>query len=147
MHGLRRVPLGAVRPADLRPVPAQQGALPFVLLAVRLSAEQPLLDGSFSAGDLLLASVTVTEGARAARSRSWRRRLRGVAAGLPGAAVRELPRGSDADPARSAARGWFRRAGSPAQGELRHAAHQGAREPVGRSRVRILGQGGETFQQ
>ncbi|MFE1828316.1 contact-dependent growth inhibition system immunity protein [Streptomyces yangpuensis] len=105
VHGLRRVPLGELRPADLRTLLAQQVALPFVLpLAVRLLAEDPLLDAYFYEGDLLLATVTVPEGAWAALP-ELRARLRAVVAGLSGAVVEGLPRGSEADLARFVARG------------------------------------------
>ncbi|APU43693.1 contact-dependent growth inhibition system immunity protein [Streptomyces sp. TN58] len=105
VHGLRRVPLGELRPADLRTLLAQQVALPFVLpLAVRLLAEEPLLDAYFYEGDLLLATVTAPEGAWAALP-ELEARLRTIVAGLPDAAVKELPRGSDTDLARFITRG------------------------------------------
>lgn len=95
VHGLRRVPLGELRPGDLRTLVGQRVALPFVLpLAVRLLAEDPLLDAYFYEGDLLLATVTVPAEAWAALP-ELEARLRAVVAGLPRAAVEGLPRGSE----------------------------------------------------
>ncbi|KOV30906.1 contact-dependent growth inhibition system immunity protein [Streptomyces sp. H021] len=93
VHGLRSVPLGDLRPADLLSLVTQQVALPFVLpLDVRLPADEPLLDAYFHEGDLLLATVSVPAGAWAALP-ELEARLRAVIAELPGAAVDELPRG------------------------------------------------------
>lgn len=94
VHELRHVPLGELRPADLRTLIAQQVALPYVLpLAVRLLIEEPLLDAYFYEGDLLLAAVE-------APSAAWSvlpelgERLRTVIKSLPEAAIAELPRGA-----------------------------------------------------
>ncbi|MEV6676924.1 contact-dependent growth inhibition system immunity protein [Streptomyces erythrochromogenes] len=105
VHGLRRVPLGELRPADLRTLVAQRVALPFVLpLAVRLLVEEPLLDAYFYPGDLLLATVAVPAEAWAVLP-ELEARLRAVVAGLPRAAVEELPRGSEGELERFVARG------------------------------------------
>ncbi|MFE7183837.1 contact-dependent growth inhibition system immunity protein [Streptomyces erythrochromogenes] len=105
VHRLRRVPLGELRPSDLRTLVAQRVALPFVLpLAVRLPAEEPLLDAYFYEGDLLLATVTVPAEAWAALP-ELEARLRAVVAGLPRAAVEELPRGGAGELERFVARG------------------------------------------
>ncbi|MEV5546706.1 contact-dependent growth inhibition system immunity protein [Streptomyces sp. NPDC052309] len=94
VHELRRVPLGELRPADLRILISQQVALSYVLpLAVRLLLEEPLLDACFYEGDLLLAAVN-------APASAWSllpdlgARLRTVIASLPEAAVADLPRGA-----------------------------------------------------
>lgn len=94
VHALRRVPLGALGPADLRTLISQQVALPYILpLAVRLLLEEPLLDAYFYEGDLLLAAVN-------APASSWAllpdlgARLRAVITTLPEAAVADLPHGA-----------------------------------------------------
>ncbi|MGX1128552.1 hypothetical protein RKD49_000742 [Streptomyces glaucescens] len=94
VHGLRRVPLGQLGPADLRTLITQQVALPYVLpLAVRLLLEEPLLDACFYEGDLLLAAVGTPAPA-------WdllpdlAARLRVSITSLPEAAVAELPGGA-----------------------------------------------------
>ncbi|MCX5583651.1 contact-dependent growth inhibition system immunity protein [Streptomyces erythrochromogenes] len=105
VHGLRRVPLGELRPADLLSLVTQRVALPFVLpLAVRLLAEEPLLDAYFYEGDLLLATVTVPAEAWAVLP-ELEARLRAVVAGLPRTAVEELPGGGAGELERFAARG------------------------------------------
>ncbi|MGW0188965.1 contact-dependent growth inhibition system immunity protein [Streptomyces sp. NPDC003362] len=94
VHGLRRVPLGQLGPADLRTLISQQVALPHVLpLAVRLLLEEPLLDAYFYEGDLLLAAVE-------APASAWdllpdlAARLSATITSLPEAAVAELPDGA-----------------------------------------------------
>ncbi|MEV4683727.1 contact-dependent growth inhibition system immunity protein [Streptomyces kurssanovii] len=100
VHGLRRVPLGRLGPADLHTLVSQQVALPYVLpLVVRRLLEEPLLDAYFYEGDLLLAAV----GAPAC---AWDLlpdlgdRLRTVITALPEAAVSDLPRGAAEELAR-----------------------------------------------
>ncbi|MFD8646101.1 contact-dependent growth inhibition system immunity protein [Streptomyces zaomyceticus] len=100
VHELRRVPLGALAPADLRTLISQQVALPYVLpLAVRLLIEEPLLDAYFYEGDLMLATVN-------APASAWSlfpdlgAQLRAVITTLPEAAVALLPRGGAEDLAR-----------------------------------------------
>ncbi|MFF4695039.1 contact-dependent growth inhibition system immunity protein [Streptomyces chattanoogensis] len=94
VHGLRRIPLSELRPADLRTLISQQVALPYVLpLAVRLLLDEPLLDAYFYEGDLLLAAVD-------APASAWDLlpdlgdRLRTVITALPETAVADLPRGA-----------------------------------------------------
>ncbi|MYY06507.1 MULTISPECIES: contact-dependent growth inhibition system immunity protein [unclassified Streptomyces] len=100
VHELRRVPLGELRPADLRTLVSQQVALPFVLpLAVRLLVEEPLLDAYFYEGDLLLATVNVPASAWALLPEPGAQ-LRTAIAALPEAAVAELPRGAAEEVAR-----------------------------------------------
>ncbi|MGW7284565.1 contact-dependent growth inhibition system immunity protein [Streptomyces sp. NPDC054847] len=103
VHGLRRVPLGRLGPADLRTLVTQQVALAHVLpLVVRLLLEEPLLDAYFYEGDLLLAAVEVPASA-------WDllpdlgARLRAVITALPEEAVAGLPRGAAEELARFAA--------------------------------------------
>ncbi|MFF2197315.1 contact-dependent growth inhibition system immunity protein [Streptomyces sp. NPDC058157] len=100
VHGLRRVPLGRLGPADLRTLVSQQVALPYVLpLAVRLLLEEPLLDAYFYEGDLLLATTGVPAAA-------WSlfpdlgARLRAAVAELPQQALDALPRGAAGELAR-----------------------------------------------
>lgn len=94
VHELRRVPLSELRPADLRTLLTQRVALPFVLPpAVRLLLERPLLDAYFYEGDLLLSAVGVPASAWTVLP-DLAARLRAVIAGLPDAAVRDLPRGA-----------------------------------------------------
>ncbi|GGZ40880.1 contact-dependent growth inhibition system immunity protein [Streptomyces poonensis] len=104
VHELRRVPLGALGPADLRTLLSQRVALPYVLpLAVRLLIEDPLLDACFYEGDLLLAAVD-------APAAAWDllpepgARLRAVITTLPEATVAGLPRGAAEALARFVAR-------------------------------------------
>ncbi|MFF2775430.1 contact-dependent growth inhibition system immunity protein [Streptomyces sp. NPDC058052] len=105
VHGLRRIPLGALGPADLRTLVAQRVALPYVLpLAVRLLLEEPLLDASFYEGDLLLAAVDVPAAAWAPFP-DLAARLRTVIAALPEAGVAGLPRDAAEPLARFVARG------------------------------------------
>jgi hypothetical protein len=93
VHGLRRVPLSTLGPADLRILIAQQVALPFVLpLAVRALLEDPLLEASFYEGDLLLAAVSAPASAWSLLS-DLRARLCTVITMLPEAALVDLPRG------------------------------------------------------
>ncbi|MFF4084165.1 contact-dependent growth inhibition system immunity protein [Streptomyces sp. NPDC001777] len=104
VHELRRVPLRALVPADLRTLISQQVALPYVLpLAVRLLIEEPLLDAYFYEGDLLLATVN-------APAAAWTLlpevgiRLRDVIETLPETAIADLPRGATDEIACFAAR-------------------------------------------
>ncbi|MFB7026797.1 MULTISPECIES: contact-dependent growth inhibition system immunity protein [unclassified Streptomyces] len=104
VHELRRVPLGALGPADLRTLVSQQVALPYVLpLAVRLLLEEPLLDAYFYEGDLLLAAVNVPPSV-------WSlfpdlgTRLRAAITALPETAVAYLPHGAAEELARFAGR-------------------------------------------
>ncbi|MCX4449486.1 contact-dependent growth inhibition system immunity protein [Streptomyces sp. NBC_01789] len=94
VHALRRVPLRELRPADLRTLVSQQVALPYVVpLAVRLLAEEPLIDAYFYEGDLLLATVNVP-------ATVWTllpqlgEELRAVVSALPESAHADLPRGA-----------------------------------------------------
>ncbi|MEV5312489.1 contact-dependent growth inhibition system immunity protein [Streptomyces sp. NPDC052610] len=94
VHGLRRVPLGRLGPADLRTLISQQVALPHVLpVAVRLLLQEPLLDAYFYEGDLLLAAVE-------APASAWdllpdlAAQLSATITSLPEAAVAELPAGA-----------------------------------------------------
>ncbi|MFD7965816.1 contact-dependent growth inhibition system immunity protein [Streptomyces zaomyceticus] len=100
VHELRRVPLGALEPADLRTLISQQVALLYVLpLAVRLLLEEPLLDAYFYEGDLMLATVN-------APASAWTlfpdlgTRLRAAITALPETDVARLPRGAAEDLAR-----------------------------------------------
>jgi hypothetical protein len=94
VHESRRVPLGELRPADLRTLVSQQVALPYVLpLAVRLLIEEPLLDACFYDGDLLLAAVDAPASAWTLLPEPGAR-LRAVITTLPEAAVAGLPRGA-----------------------------------------------------
>jgi hypothetical protein len=104
VHGLRRVPLGRLAPADLHTLVSQQVALPYVLpLVVRLLLEEPLLDAYYYEGDLLLAAVE-------APASAWdllpdlADRLGTVITTLPQTAVADLPRGAAEELARFAAR-------------------------------------------
>ncbi|MFF9572378.1 contact-dependent growth inhibition system immunity protein [Streptomyces sp. NPDC014685] len=104
VHELRRVPLRALDPADLRTLISQQVALPYVLpLAVRLLIEEPLLDACFYEGDLLLATVSAPVAAWALLP-DLGVRLRDVLEALPETAVADLPRGVTEEIARFAAR-------------------------------------------
>ncbi|MEU8547651.1 contact-dependent growth inhibition system immunity protein [Streptomyces roseoverticillatus] len=104
VHELRRVPLGELRPADLRTLITQRVALPYVLpLAVRLLIEEPLLDAYFYEGDLLLAAVEAPPAAWAVLPDRGER-LRIVIKELPEAAVADLPRGAAEEIARFVAR-------------------------------------------
>ncbi|MGW2631260.1 contact-dependent growth inhibition system immunity protein [Streptomyces chattanoogensis] len=104
VHGLRRVPLSELGPADLRTLIAQQAALPYVLpLAVRLLLEEPLLDAYFYDGDLLLAAVDAPASAWALLP-DLGDRLRAVITTLPETAVADLPRGATEKLARFVAR-------------------------------------------
>ncbi|MET9920847.1 contact-dependent growth inhibition system immunity protein [Streptomyces sp. NPDC006435] len=104
VHELRRVPLCALGPADLRTLISQQVALPYVLpLAVRLLLEEPLLDACFYEGDLLLAAVNAPAAAWAMLP-DLGARLRDVIGTLPEAAVADLPRGATEEIACFAAR-------------------------------------------
>ncbi|MEV4925402.1 contact-dependent growth inhibition system immunity protein [Streptomyces roseoverticillatus] len=104
VHELRRVPLGELRPADLRTLITQRVALPYVLpLAVRLLIEEPLLDAYFYEGDLLLAAVEAPPAAWAVLP-DLGERLRIVIKELPEAAVADLPRGAAEEIARFVAR-------------------------------------------
>ncbi|MFE0512266.1 contact-dependent growth inhibition system immunity protein [Streptomyces sp. NPDC058964] len=94
VHRLRCVPLGELRPADLRTLVSQRVALPYVLpLAVRLLLDQPLLDAYFYEGDLLLAAVGVPSSAWAMLP-ELAARLRTVIMNLSDAAIAGLPRGA-----------------------------------------------------
>ncbi|MFD7626694.1 contact-dependent growth inhibition system immunity protein [Streptomyces sp. NPDC059851] len=105
VHALRSVPLGELRPADLRTLISQQVALPYVLpLAVRLLVEEPLLDAYFYEGDLLLAAVAAPASAWAVLQPHLGARLRTVIETLPEPAVAELPRGAVEELARFVAR-------------------------------------------
>ncbi|TJZ56799.1 hypothetical protein FCH28_04535 [Streptomyces piniterrae] len=100
VHGLRRVPLSELGPADLRTLISQQVALPYVLpLAVALLLEEPLLDAYFYEGDLLLATVDTPASAWALLP-DLRARLRTVITALPETAVADLPRGAAEELAR-----------------------------------------------
>ncbi|QTE01918.1 contact-dependent growth inhibition system immunity protein [Streptomyces cyanogenus] len=100
VHELRCVPLGELRPADLRTLIAQQVALPYVLpLAVRLLIEEPLLDAYFYEGDLLLTAVGAPASAWALLPELGAR-LRTVVSALPETAVAGLPRGAAEELAR-----------------------------------------------
>ncbi|MFE7621052.1 contact-dependent growth inhibition system immunity protein [Streptomyces sp. NPDC057496] len=104
VHELRRVPLCALGPADLRTLISQQVALPYVLpLAVRLLLEEPLLDACFYEGDLLLAAVNAPAAAWAVLP-DLGARLRDVIETLPETAVADLPRGAAEEITRFAAR-------------------------------------------
>jgi len=104
VHELRRVPLRALGPAELRTLISQQVALPYVLpLAVRLLIEEPLLDAYFYEGDLLLATVNAPAAAWALLPELGVR-LRDVIEKLPEAAIADLPRGAIEEIARFAAR-------------------------------------------
>jgi hypothetical protein len=93
VHGLRRIPLNELGPADLRTLISQQVALPFVLpLAVRALIEDPLLEASFYEGDLLLAAVSAPASAWSMLS-DLRARLCTMITMLPEAALVDLPRG------------------------------------------------------
>ncbi|MFF1647949.1 contact-dependent growth inhibition system immunity protein [Streptomyces sp. NPDC058240] len=93
VHELRRVPLGELRPADLRTLVTQRVSLSYVLpLAVRLLIEEPLLDACFYEGDLLLAAVEAPESAWAVLP-DLAARLRAVITTLPEAVAADLPRG------------------------------------------------------
>ncbi|WP_030865074.1 contact-dependent growth inhibition system immunity protein [Streptomyces sp. NRRL S-37] len=97
VHGLRRVPLRALRPGDLRMLVGQRIALPYVLpLAVRPLLEEPLLDATFYEGDLLLAVVRAPAPAWAVFP-NLAVRLRDVIETLPAEAVADLPRGAAED--------------------------------------------------
>ncbi|MGW6915882.1 contact-dependent growth inhibition system immunity protein [Kitasatospora sp. NPDC054939] len=94
VHALRQMPLGALGPAELRTLVAQQVALPYVLpLAVRLLVAEPLLDAYFYEGDLLLAVVEAPDPAWAPLP-DLAVQLGAVVAALPAEAVAELPRGA-----------------------------------------------------
>ncbi|MGV9340400.1 contact-dependent growth inhibition system immunity protein [Streptomyces sp. NPDC003688] len=104
VHELRRVPLRALGPADLRTLVSQRVGLPYVLpLAVRLLLEEPLLDACFYEGDLLLATTQVPASA-------WTflpdlaERLRTAITALPEAAISDLPGGAAEALARFVAR-------------------------------------------
>ncbi|MER6675014.1 contact-dependent growth inhibition system immunity protein [Streptomyces sp. NPDC000983] len=104
VHGLRRVPLGRLGPADLRVLVTQQVAPTRILpLAVRLLVGEPLLDARFYGGDLLLAAV-------GAPASAWEvlpddaARLREVVRALTPAEVAGLPRGAAGQLARFCAR-------------------------------------------
>ncbi|MFD9725324.1 contact-dependent growth inhibition system immunity protein [Streptomyces sp. NPDC059072] len=97
VHALRRVPLGDLRPADLRTLISQRVGLQYVLpLAVQLLMDEPLLDAYFYEGDLLLATVNAPTSAWAALP-ELAAQLRAVIAAQPAAAVRGLPMGAEAD--------------------------------------------------
>ncbi|MFF3348961.1 contact-dependent growth inhibition system immunity protein [Streptomyces sp. NPDC002779] len=97
VHGLRRIPLGDMSPADLRTLVSQQVALPFVLpRSVCLLLKNPLLDSYFYEGDLLLAAVRAPSSAWALMP-DLHACLRTVIAALPEAAIAELPRGAAED--------------------------------------------------
>ncbi|MGE7390773.1 contact-dependent growth inhibition system immunity protein [Streptomyces sp. NPDC004126] len=92
VHALRTVPLGELRPADLRMLVSQQVALRYVLpLAVRLLLEDPLLDAHFYGGDLLHAVLR-------APATTWallpdlHASLRAAITALPASALADLPR-------------------------------------------------------
>ncbi|MEU9718268.1 contact-dependent growth inhibition system immunity protein [Streptomyces sp. NPDC047976] len=92
VHALRTVPLGELRPADLRTLVSQQVALPYVLpLAVRLLLADPLLDAYFHEGDLLHAAVRAPAAAWAALP-DLHAGLRAAVTALPAPAVADLPR-------------------------------------------------------
>ncbi|MFJ3306351.1 contact-dependent growth inhibition system immunity protein [Streptomyces sp. NPDC086549] len=94
VHRLRRVPLGELRPADLRTLISQRVALPYVLpLAVSLLLGEPLLDAYFYEGDLLLATVEAPASAWAVLP-DPAARLSAVIATLPEQAIAGLPRGA-----------------------------------------------------
>ncbi|CAL9351065.1 hypothetical protein SUDANB176_00475 [Streptomyces sp. enrichment culture] len=131
VHGLRCVPLGELRPADLRVLVSQGVALPYVLpLAVRSLLEEPLLDASYYPGDLLLAAV-------AAPARVWAAlpdlaaRLCTVITALPETASADLPRGAARELTRFVARtrGQDRPAGPAGREVHRAAAADGSRGP------------------
>ncbi|MFF8828175.1 contact-dependent growth inhibition system immunity protein [Streptomyces sp. NPDC015131] len=93
VHELRRIPLGAFTPADLRTLLTQQVAPTHVLpLAVRLLLQEPMLDAYFYEGDLLLAAVD-TPVAAWALIPDLAAQLRAVIAALPETAVAGLPDG------------------------------------------------------
>ncbi|WP_299538217.1 contact-dependent growth inhibition system immunity protein [uncultured Streptomyces sp.] len=96
VHALRQVPLRELGPGDLRMLVSQAVALPFVLpLAVRLLVEDPLLDATFYAGDLLLATTRLPASAWEAVP-ELAAGLREAIARLPDQRVADagLPRGS-----------------------------------------------------
>ncbi|MEV7723572.1 contact-dependent growth inhibition system immunity protein [Streptomyces sp. NPDC087917] len=100
VHALRRTPLRALTPADLRTLITQEVGLPYVLpVAVALLLEEPLLDAYFYEGDLLRAAL-------ACPSAAWSdfpdlaRALAAVAEAIPADSVAELPRGAAAEIAR-----------------------------------------------
>ncbi|MEU7044322.1 contact-dependent growth inhibition system immunity protein [Streptomyces varsoviensis] len=104
VHGLRRVPLCELGPAELRVLVAQRVALAYVVpLAVRLLIDDPLLDAAFYEGDLLLAVVLLPAAAWAPHP-GHKARLRSVIAELPESAIDGLPRGGGEELARFADR-------------------------------------------
>ncbi|MFI1282965.1 contact-dependent growth inhibition system immunity protein [Streptomyces sp. NPDC020858] len=92
VHALRRRPLSALAPADLRTLVAQNVSLPYVLpLAVALLLEEPMLDAYFYEGDLLLAALALPAAAWAPFP-DLAAQLTAAVEALPAEATEELAR-------------------------------------------------------